>query len=301
MVLTLFCVATLTFTLMHSIPGGPFSRERKLPDAILRSLNAKYNLDAPLSEQYIDYMTGLVRGDLGPSFQFANRNVSDMIGTGLPFTMRIGGIAILLTVLLGVPLGIIAALWQHKPADYTIMFFITLGVTIPSFVIATLLVYVFSIRLGWFPSISSQMETWKTMVMPVFALTCYYTSFICRLMRSSMLDIVSADYIRTARSKGISEFKVIMKHVFKNAIIPVVSYLPPMVAGLLAGSFVIEKMFTVPGIGRYFVESITNRDYTMIMGTTIFYAALLVTLGFIVDIAYGLIDPRIKLGNTRNE
>ncbi len=297
MVLTLFFVATLTFSLMHSIPGGPFTRERKLPDAIIKALNAKYNLDAPIIEQYADYMIGLLKGDMGPSFKFANRQVNDLISGGLPYTAKIGGLAIIITICLGIPLGIMAALRQNRPTDYTIMFFVTLGVTIPSFVIATLLVYVFAIKLGWFPSISSSLETWRATVLPVFALTCYSLSFIVRLMRSSMLDVISADYIRTARSKGISEFKVIMKHAFKNSVIPVVTYIGIMTANLLAGSFVIEKLFTIPGIGRYFVESISNRDYTMIMGSTIFYAALLVFMNFLVDIAYGFIDPRIKLGN----
>ncbi len=296
MILTLLCIITITFFLMHSVPGGPFTRERPLPEAIVKALNEKFNLDAPLFEQYTDYLFGLLQGDMGPSFQLANVQVTDRIMSGLPHTAKIGGVAIIVVLVLGIPLGVIAALKQNKPADSFIMFITTFGVCIPSFVLAMLLIYVFAIKLPWFPVISSSLDNPMAMVLPVLAVSGYSLSFIVRLMRSSMLDVTQQDYVRTARAKGISEVKVIMKHAFKNAVMPVVTYIGPMIATLLTGSFVIEKFFTIPGVGRMFVESISNRDYTMIMGVTIFDAVLLVIMTFIVDIIYMFVDPRIRMG-----
>ncbi len=301
MILTLFVITTLTFVLMHSIPGGPFAGEKKLPDEILRALEEKYHLNDPLIKQFGDYMVGILQGDFGPSFRVKGRTVSEIIMQGLPVTARVGVLAALLTLLIAVPLGVFSALKQNKWQDYTTMLLTTLGVTIPNFVIAILLIYVFCVSLGWFPVLSGKMENPMTLVLPVVALSAYSLSFITRLTRSSMLDVTRQDYIRTARAKGLSEFRVIGKHALKNALIPVVTYMGPMLSGLLTGSFVIEQLFSIAGMGKFFVDSITNRDYTMIMGVTILDAALLIFLNFLVDIAYGFIDPRIKLTGGKEE
>lgn len=299
MALTLFFIITITFFLMHAIPGGPFTREKPLPEAIIKALNEKYHLDDPVWKQYLDYWKDILRGDLGPSFQLTNRTVNELIGLGFPITARLGIVAIVFTVLVGVPLGILSALRQGKWQDYTTMFIATLGVTIPSFVLATVLIYFFGVVLKIFPTTSGRLTRPIEYVLPVIALSGYSLSFIARLVRSSMLDVIKQDYIRTARAKGLSEFKVIYKHALKNAIIPVITYLGPLAAGLLTGSFVIEKLFSIPGMGGYFVNSVGNRDYTMIMGSTIFYSVILVVMNFIVDIIYVMVDPRIKLMGTK--
>ena len=287
-------IATLTFAMMHSIPGGPFVREKAVPEEILKALNEKYNLDAPLYIQYLDYMKGLITFDLGPSYSKIGTSVNDLLEAGFPTSAKIGGMASILIILLGIPLGIISALKQNKPIDYIVMFMATLGVTVPSFVVATLIIYFFGGKLGWIPTFG--LDTWKGYIGPVIALSGYSLSFVSRLTRSSMLEVLRQDYIRTARANGLSEFKVIAKHAVKNALIPVVTYIGPMVAAIMTGSFVIEKIFAVPGMGRYFIDSIGNRDYTTIMGMTVFYAIFYIIMILIVDFAYSLIDPRIKLG-----
>lgn len=293
-VLTIVLIATLTFAMMHSIPGGPFVREKAVPEEILRALNEKYNLDAPLYVQYLDYMKGLITFDLGPSYSKIGTTVNDLLEAGFPTSAKIGGMASLLIIFIGIPLGIISALKQNKPIDYIVMFMATLGVTVPSFVVATLIIYFFGGKLGWIPTFG--LDSWKGYIGPVIALSGYSLSFVSRLTRSSMLEVLRQDYIRTARANGLSEFKVIAKHAVKNALIPVVTYIGPMVAAIMTGSFVIEKIFAVPGMGRYFIESIGNRDYTTIMGMTVFYAIFYIIMILIVDFAYSLIDPRIKLG-----
>lgn len=303
MIITLFVISSITFFLMHAIPGGPFTRERALPPVIQEALNKKYHLDDPVWKQYMTYMGDLLRGDLGPSFKLKGRTVNELVAGGFPVTARLGLVAVLATLLFSIPMGIVSALKQNRWPDYTFMFLATLGVTIPGFVMASLLIYVFCVLLGLFPVIWSTDATgWAAaiqFVLPVLALSGYSLSFITRLMRSSMLDVIQQDYIRTARAKGLPEFRVIAKHALKNAVLPVVTYLGPMIAALLTGSFVIEKLFTIPGIGYLYVDSIGNRDYTMIMGSTIFYAAILIFLNFLVDIVYGFVDPRIKLGSAK--
>jgi oligopeptide transport system permease protein len=293
-VITLLLIATLTFVMMHSIPGGPFTRERKVPDEILRALNEKYHLDDPLPKQYLDYMKGLVTFDLGPSYSKKGTTVNELIAGGFPDSARVGGLASILIIVMGIPLGIISALKQNKSVDYFVMFMATLGVTVPSFVIATVIIYVFAGQLGWLPSFG--LKSPLGYIGPVLALAGYSISFVTRLTRSSMLEVLRQDYIRTARANGIPEFWVIAKHAVKNALIPVVTYLGPMVAAILTGSFVVERIFAIGGMGRYFVESVTNRDYTTIMGMTVFYAAFYIIMVLLVDLAYGLIDPRIRLG-----
>ncbi len=297
MLITIILITTLTFSMMHSIPGGPFTRERPVPDEIMRALNAKYNLDDPLIIQYLNYMKGLVTFDLGPSYSKIGTTVNDLIVSGFPASAKIGLMATAIIVIIGIPLGVISALRQNKPIDYFVMFLATLGITVPSFVVATVIIYFFAGKLGWIPSFG--IENKLGYIGPVIALAGYSLSFVTRLTRSSMLEVLRQDYIRTARANGIKEFSVIMKHAIRNALIPVVTYVGPMIAAILTGSFVIEKIFVIPGIGRHFVESVSNRDYTTIMGITVFYAVFYLIMVFVVDLAYTWIDPRIKFGEDK--
>lgn len=292
-ILTILIIASITFFMMHAIPGGPFTREKEIPQAIQDILNQKYHLDDPLWKQYLDYMKGIVTFDLGPSFSKLGVEVTELIKSGLPASAKIGGFGAILIIALGIPFGIISALRSNKPVDYIVMFMATLGVTVPSFVVSTLIIYFFAGKLGWLPTFG--IDTPLGYIGPIIAIAGYSLAFVTRLTRSSMLEVLRQDYIRTARANGISEFKVMMKHAVKNALIPVVTYVGPMVASIMTGSFVIEKIFAIPGMGQYFVESITNRDYTVIMGMTVFYAAFYIIMVLLVDVAYALIDPRIKL------
>lgn len=293
MIVTLFVIISITFIMMHAIPGGPFTREKALPEPVLQALNAKYHLDDPLWKQFVDYVKGVLTFNLGPSFQRAGVTVNDLIRKGFPATLKIGLASVVVIIIVGIPLGILSALKQNKWQDGLVMFIATIGVTIPSFVMATGIIYIFSAKLGWLPS--NGLTSWKHMIGPVIALSGFSLSFVARLTRSSMLEVLQQDYIRTARAKGLSNNKVIYKHALKNALIPVVTYLGPMIASLLTGSFVIEKVFAIPGMGKHFVESVGNRDYTVLMGITIFYALFLVIMVLLVDILYSFIDPRIKM------
>ena len=290
--LTLFIIILLTFIFMHAVPGGPFTREKQLPPKVQEALNQKYHLDDPLPKQFFDYLKGLVRLDLGPSFKYQGKNVNDFISEGFPVSAKLGLITLVFIVLIALPLGILAAIKNGRWQDAFVMTLATLGVTIPSFVIATALIYFFSFRLELLPTFG--LDSWQGYILPVIALGGYSISFIARLMRSSLLEVMKQDYIRTARMKGQTEFKVITHHALRNALIPVITILGPTVAGLLTGSFVIEKIFAIPGMGVYFVDSVAQRDYTAIMGMTIFYATFLIVMIFLVDMFYMLIDPRIK-------
>ena len=294
-VITLWVVITITFLLMHAVPGGPFDREKPLPAEVKKQIEARYNLDKPLWWQYVNYGKNLLHLDLGPSFQYQGRTVNGMLADGFPTTAQLGLVSVALALILGIPFGVVAALKQGKWQDNFVMFLSTLGITIPSFVLATLLLYFFALKINIFPAM--QWGTWKHFVLPSIALAASPTAMIARLTRSSLLDVVRQDYIRTARAKGVPENIVVFKHALKNALIPVVTYLGPLVSGILTGSFVIEKIFSIPGIGRQFVESINNRDFTVILGFTIFDAALLISFNLIVDMLYAVIDPRIKYDN----
>lgn len=290
--ITLFLVVLFTFILMHSVPGGPFTAEKELPKAVQEALNAKYKLDDPLPKQFFDYVKGLLRFDLGPSFKYQGKTVNEFIEKGFPVSGKLGLITIVFVLITSIPMGILAALKNGKWQDMVIMAIATVGVTIPSFVIATMLMYIFSFKLNWTPTFG--LDSWKGYILPVIALGGYSLSFMARLMRSSLLEVLEQDYIRTARAKGISEVRVIVKHALRNALIPLITVLGPTIASLVTGSFVIEKIFALPGMGVHFVSSISNRDYTAIMGITIFYATFLIAMVFIVDIFYSLIDPRIS-------
>ncbi|OAJ74752.1 peptide ABC transporter permease [Brevibacillus sp. SKDU10] len=299
MFVSLFLIVTATFFLMHSIPGGPFTGERNVPPEIQRALEAKYNLDLPISQQYLLYLKGIITWDLGPSFTEKSSTVNDMINRGFPVSAHLGLQALLVAIFGGISLGVIAALYHNKWQDYSAMLIAVLGLSVPSFILASFYQYFFSIELGWFPI--AKWETWKHTVLPTFALAASPLAFIARLTRSNMIEIMGQDYIKTAKSKGLSTFVITVKHAIRNALLPVITYLGPLSASILTGAFVVERIFGIPGLGREFVISITNRDYTVIMGTTVFYAMILVVMVLIVDIAYTLIDPRIKLGDVGRE
>lgn len=292
MLVAMFLIVLLTFIIMHSIPGGPFTSDRKVSEEVEAALNEKYHLDRPLPEQFFDYLNGVIHGDLGPSYKYTGKNVNDFIENGFPVSAKLGCITIVFVLLAAIPMGILAAVKSGKWQDMALMAVATVGVTIPSFVIASMLIYIFSFRLNLLPTFG--VDTWKGYILPVIALGGYSVSYMARLMRSSLLEVMGQDYIRTARAKGLSETKVVLKHAMRNALIPVITVLGPTVANLMTGSFVIEKIFAIPGLGVYFVKSVTDRDYTTIMGVTIFYASFLMAMILIVDIFYCLIDPRIK-------
>jgi len=292
MLLALFFIITITFLLMHAIPGGPFTAEKKLPEAILRNIEARYHLDWPLWKQYADYMWKLLHWDLGPSFKYESRTVNDIINSGFPISATLGALSVALALALGIPAGIISALKQNKWQDAVAMFVAIFGVSVPAFILASLLMFVFALKLGWLPA--ARWGTPQQVIMPVISLSTFSLAFIARLMRSSMLEVIQQDYIRTARAKGLPSLLVIYRHAVKNAIIPVVTYLGPLVAGVFTGSFVIEQIFAIPGLGRHYVTSIYNRDYTVILGVTVFYSILLVSMNFLVDVAYVFLDPRIS-------
>ena len=299
MFVSLFLIVTATFFLMHSIPGGPFTGERNVPPEIQKALEAKYNLDLPISQQYLLYLKGIATWDLGPSFTEKSSTVNDMINRGFPVSAHLGLQALLVAIFGGISLGVIAALYHNKWQDYSAMLIAVLGLSVPSFILASFYQYFFSIELGWFPI--AKWETWKHTVLPTFALAASPLAFIARLTRSNMIEIMGQDYIKTAKSKGLSTFVITVQHAIRNALLPVITYLGPLSASILTGAFVVERIFGIPGLGREFVISITNRDYTVIMGTTVFYAMILVVMVLIVDIAYTLIDPRIKLGDVGRE
>lgn len=293
-VVTLWLVATLTFALMFMVPGGPFLAEKAPSEATIKALNEKYGLDLPKIEQYKNYMVKVIQGDMGPSLKQRGRTVNQIISTGFKVSARVGGFAILLAIMIGIPLGSIAALNRGKWIDDVIIVISTFGIAVPGFVVSTILMMIFSIKLDLLPTygLTSPLHY----IMPVMALSFYPTAYISRLMRSSMLEVLGQDYMRTAKAKGLPQYVILFKHALRNAVLPVVTYLGPLLAYTLTGSFVVEKIFTIPGLGNSFISSIVNRDYMLIMGTTIFLAALLIIMNLLVDILYKLIDPRIKLG-----
>ncbi len=293
MLVTLFIIITATFFLMRAIPGGPFSFDRVLPPRVEEALKAKYNLNKPVINQYFDYINGIIHFDFGPSYVYFGQTVNEMMAAGWPSSAKLGVAATILIILFGVPLGIISALNRNKTPDRVTMAISTIGVVVPSFVLATFLLYFFSVKIELLPTFG--VDTWKGYVLPAVCLAVGPICGIARLSRSSMLDTLSQDYMRTAESKGLSRSRIIIVHGLRNSLIPVTTSLGMTFAALLTGTFVIEKIFAVPGLGRYFVYSITNRDYTAVMALTILSSAVMVVAVFIIDIIYLLIDPRIKL------
>ncbi len=289
-IFTIFLVITITFFAMKAIPGGPFLSEKSPSAAVTAQLEAKYGLDKPIMEQYITYLEGVLKFDFGPSIKNRGWNVSDLILDGFYTSGQLGITAAAIAVVVGLTLGATAAVFHNKFIDKLIMVLSTGCVAMPTFVIATLLLYLFCVQ---FPLLPSNGSEWQGLILPVISLSLYPTSYITRLTRSSMLDVLGQDYIRTARAKGVSGGKVIFKHSLKNAVTPVITYLGPMIAYILTGSLVIEQIFVVPGLGKYFYSSIINRDYPMVMGTTIFLATIMVIMTLISDICYKIFDPRV--------
>jgi oligopeptide transport system permease protein len=289
---TLFLIVTLSFFLMRIAPGGPFDKERIVPPEIEARLIHAYHLDEPLWKQYLRYLGDLLQGDFGPSLKYKDFTVTELIEGGFPVSMRLGGLAILIALLVGVTTGTIAALRQNTPTDYAAMGVAMTGIVIPNFVLAPLLTLIFGLWLSWLP-----VGGWGGpvyMVLPVIALSLYQIGFIARLTRGSMIEVLRTNYVRTARAKGLPERVAITRHALKAAILPVVSYLGPAIINTITGSVVIEQIFGIPGIGRYFVQAALNRDYTMVMGVTIFYGVLIILANLVVDLLYGLLDPRIR-------
>lgn len=292
-IVTLWVIVTVTFFLMNSIPGDPFTDQKRIAPEIMEKLEKKYGLDQPLIVQYGRYLKNLLKGDLGISMKYKNRSVNDIIKEGFPVSAQVGLMAVAVGAISGILFGIIAALQRGKFFDYFVIILAVIGVSVPSFVFAALFQYVFGVKLKWFP-----VARWGTpahYVMPVLALGLRQIAYIARMMRTSMLDVLSQDYIRTAKAKGLSRTAVTWKHTIRNAILPIVTILGTSIAGVVVGSFVIEGIFAIPGLGKHFVQSITHQDYTLIMGTTVFYAVILIVMMFLVDIVYGLVDPRIRL------
>ena len=304
----LFFVSVLTFSLMHAVPGGPWARDKKLPDSTVALLNAKYGLDEPIVVQYLNWVGplvidngevsccgGILVGDLGMSYKYLDRSINEIMGDGILTTMQLGVMAFLLATAIGLPLGIIAALGHNKTPDYAATFVSVLGIATPTFVSSILLIVIFGVILEWLPTNSLDWDTDPTAwIMPVIALALFPIAVIARYTRASMLEVTRRDYIRTAQSKGLGRRTIVIVHMIRNALIPVVTILGPILAFLITGSFIIERIFSVPGIGREYVASITRRDYGMIMAMTMFYAVAIAVLNLVVDVLYAYIDPRIR-------
>jgi len=298
-IFVVFAVATITFFMLRTLPGGPFDTEKKLPPLIKKNIEAKYKLDQPLWAQYLEYMKSLARGDFGPSYKYVDRSVNEIIRETLPISAQLGIISLALAVFLGTAAGIIAASKQGGVFDFASVSVSTALVSVPSFVVGAVLIYIFSIKLRWLPP-----ALWghpENFVLPALTLAAAPAAYLARLMRASMLDTSRALFVRTARAKGLSRFVIITKHVLRNALIPVVTVLGPITAFLVTGSFVVEYIFAIPGIGRFFVLAVSNRDYPLVMGITIVYTIVLVLANLIVDICYARLDPRIKLGRESAE
>ena len=296
-VMTLLLIMCITFLLMNAIPGSPFLTEKSTPEMIARA-NAKYGLDQPLLVQLFNYIKNYLKGDLGTSLKMQEgTSVATIIfGQGkFILSLKLGLYALALAILIGIPLGCIAAYNRGKWIDGLLRVMTTVGVAVPTFVLATLLLITLAVKLSWLPTLSGSLTSFKSYIMPVISLSFYYLCYVAKLTRTSMLDAINQDYIRTARAKGVKTRKLILKHALRNSLIPVITYLGPVMAGIITGSFVVESTFSIPGLGKYFVQSVLNRDYPVIMATTVVLSALVIFMNLVVDIAYKIVDPRITL------
>ena len=293
---TMFLIVTLSFFLIRLAPGGPFSREKKVTPEVMQNLLKKYHMDEPLFKQYLRYMGDVIRGDLGPSFKNKDYSVNELIFTSLPNSLILGVVSLCIALILGVSVGIVSALNRNTKIDYAAMSAAVIGISVPLFVVGPVLMLILAMKLKWLPTSGwiTGRAGLKTLIMPTITLAFPYFAYIARLSRASILEVLRSDYIRTARAKGLKQSVVVVKHVLKGAMLPVVSYLGPAFAGIVTGSVVVEQIFLVPGLGNFFVKSALNRDYTLIMGTVIVYSLILVVMNLIVDIIYGLLDPRIS-------
>jgi len=293
---TLFLIVTFSFFIMKVAPGGPFSAERNPPPEVLANINKVYHLDEPLPKQYVRYLGNMLRGDLGPSFRYKDYTVNDLIGNTMPNSLILGITALCSALVFGLLVGLVSAVKRNSIADYASMSIAVIGISVPLFVVGPLLMLLFAVKLKWLPTSGwiTGRQGLKTLIMPALALSLPYFAYIARLSRASVLEVLRSDYIRTAYAKGLSYPVVLFKHALKGALLPVISYLGPAFAGIITGSVVIEKIFLVPGLGTFFVQSALNRDYTLIMGTVVMYSIILILMNFVVDILYAVIDPRIS-------
>lgn len=292
---SLFFIVTLTFFLMQVAPGGPFTGEKQIPPEILEDTREHYGLNDPWYQQYWNYLADVAKWDFGPSYRYKGQSVNDIINRSFPVSAILGLESIAIALCFGVLLGCVAALRQNRPTDYTAMVIAVLGISLPNFILASILQYVIAFKMDLLPI--ARFEGWQYTILPSVALATTPLAFIARLMRSSMLEVLGSDYIKTAKAKGLNERVITYRHALRNAILPVVSYLGPLLAAILTGSFIVETIFGIPGLGREFVTSITNRDYTTIMGVTVFYSVIFLISILVIDLIYGLIDPRIKLAD----
>lgn len=294
MIPTLLVIISLAFFLMHAVPGGPFDNERRLPPEVEANIKAAYHLDKPIIWQFGYYLNNLLHGDLGPSFRYRERSVNDLVGEGFPISALLGGIAMIVAIVVGVSVGTFAAFRQNKFGDYAIMGFVQLGVAIPNFVVAPTLTLVFGLWWGIFKTGGWNASDVSYWILPILVLCHFPTAAIARLTRGSVIEVLRSNYVRTARAKGLPSLLITQRHVMKAALAPVISYLGPATAQTITGSLIVEKIFTIPGVGTYFIDGALNRDYTLVMGVTILYGALILLFNLFADIAYGFIDPKVR-------
>ncbi len=292
---TLLVLIALAFALIRVAPGGPFDAERQLPPQIEARMNAAYYLDEPLYQQFGRYLWGLAQGDFGPSFQYKEYTVNELIAAGFPVSLKLGSLAMLLALVVGISCGTWAALRQNQKTDYVVMATAMTGISIPSFVMAPLLVLLFAVQLKWLPAGGLGEGGFENLILPVVSLALPQVAYIARLTRGSMIEVLRSDFIRTARAQGLPWYEIILGHALKPGLLPIVSYLGPATAAIITGSVVIEQIFGVPGLGRHFVQGALNRDYTLVMGVVVFYGVLIIVFNFLVDLAYRWLDPRVKL------
>lgn len=288
---TLFLLLTLSFVLVHTAPGSPFSSERQIPPQVRAQLEAKYHLNEPLIEQFGRYLNNIAHFDFGPSYHYRDTSVNDLIATGFPVSLTIGGFALVVALLIGVPLGMFAAVRQNRVADYATTSGALLGISVPNFVLAPLMILGLAVYNDWLPA--GGLDSWKSYVMPILALAVAFIAYVVRLMRASTIEVLRSDYIRTARAKGLSAPRLFFVHVLPAAVLPIVSFLGPAAAAILTGSVVIEQIFGIPGLGRFFVNGALNRDYTLVLGIVLFYGIIIIFFNLLVDILYGWLDPRV--------
>ena len=291
-VIVLWAVATLTFLLLRLAPGGPFDSERKLPPEIIANLEAKYHLNEPVLEQYVRYLAGLAHGDFGPSYKYLDRGVTEIIADTLPTSALLGILAVLLTMVVSFPLGFFAAYYRESTIDRLCLFIGTLGISLPNFILGALLIWAVALQLGWLQA--GRWDDWSSVILPMVTLGAAPAAYVSALLRSSLIETLGEDFVRTARAKGVREHAVLARHALRNSLIPILTVMGPLTATLLTGSFVVEYVFAIPGMGRFFITAVTDRDYPLIMGVTLVYTAILVSANFAVDLLYGWVDPRIR-------
>ena len=290
--IVLWIVATFTFLLLRVAPGGPFDSERKLPPEVLANLEAKYHLNDPLLEQYARYLGGIARGDFGPSYKYLDRSVGQIISETLPTSALLGSLALLFTIVTAIPFGLFAAYYRGSWIDRGCLFVATLGISLPNFILGALLIWFVALELGWLQA--GRWDEWRSVILPTLTLGAAPAAYLSALLRSTLIDTFSEDFVRTARAKGLRESVVVVKHALTHSLIPALTVMGPLAAALLTGSFVVEYVFAIPGMGRFFITAVTDRDYPLIMGVTLVYTAILVGANFIVDVLYGYVDPRIR-------